>query len=149
MSSEPTDILSQHEVGTVVLTCIDFRFREFVVPLIRNTFGIDSWDEIKLAGGAKNISMPGKEGRRETTLDDIGLAVSAHHASTIILLTHQNCGKYAVEGHTFDDPAAERAFHEKELDNAGEIVKKAFPSAKVKLGYVHIDQNGAVKIDAR
>ena len=140
-------ILEQHRVDTVILACIDFRFREGLTPAIREAFNIDAWDEIKLAGGAKNISMPGKDSRREAVLDDLNLAVAAHHANTIILLNHQNCGKYASEGNTFDDRGTEHAFHEKELKEAGNVARQKFSNIKILLGYAYVDPTNAVRIE--
>ena len=141
-----TRILDQHQVGAVVLACIDFRFREGLAGAIREAFHIDAWDEVKLAGGAKNISMPRKEGRAETAFDDLALAISAHHAHTVILLNHQNCGKYAAEGHIFSDIISEQAFHTLELKKAGDITRKRFPAAIVLLGYASADPNDRIVI---
>ena len=140
-------ILDQHDVGAVVLTCIDFRFRSYLFQAIQTAFGIDAYDEIKLAGGAKNLSRPGKPGRQETALDDLGLAISAHHANTIILLNHQNCGKYASEGHSFSNQDEERSFHVSELRTAGEGAHARFPNATILLGYVFLDDTNKVQIE--
>lgn len=140
-------ILDQHEVGAAVVACIDFRFRENLASAIHTTFGIDAYDEIKLAGGAKNFSRPGKSGRHETALHDLELAINAHHAHTVILLTHQNCGKYASEGHSFTDADEERKFHIVELLTAGEVVRTQFPSVIVLLGYTYVDDNDVVRIE--
>jgi carbonic anhydrase len=140
-------ILDQHEVGAAVVACIDFRFRENLASAIHTTFGIDAYDEIKLAGGAKNFSRPGKPGRHETALHDLELAINAHHANTVILLTHQNCGKYASEGHSFTDAREERKFHTAELRTAGEIVRTQFPNVTVLLGYTYVSDADAVQIE--
>ena len=140
-------LIDQHEVGAVLLACIDFRFREGLTHAINQTFGITAWDEIKLAGGAKNISMPGKEGRMESVLNDLELAISTHRIKTILLLNHQDCGKYASEGYVFSDLPTEHIFHEQELRNAGGLIKKKFPDAAILLGYAYLDPNDQVRID--
>ena len=140
-------ILNQHDVGAVVLACIDFRFRSDLPNAIQTAFGIDGYDEIKLAGGAKNLSRPGKPGRQETVLDDIGLALGAHHAHTILLLNHQNCGKYASEGHSFPSQDEERSFHLSELRTAGTTARAHFPTATILLGYTYVDDADAVRIE--
>ena len=141
------NIFDQHDVGAVVLACIDFRFRHVFPNAIRTTFGIDAYDEIKLAGGAKNLSRPGKPGRQETALDDLGLAVSAHHAHTILLLNHQNCGKYASEGHSFSNQNEERSFHASELRTAGETARTHFSNIAILIGYVFVDDSNRVQIE--
>lgn len=147
MEKSSEQLLDRHEVGTAVLCCIDFRFRKQLPEALFVTFGADEYDEIKLAGGAKNVSSPDKPGRREAALDDIRLAVEKHRAKKIILLTHQNCGKYAAEGYAFTDPEAERAFHEKELRLAGDVAFSHFSDADISLGYVWVDKDDIVRID--
>lgn len=140
-------LLGQHEVAAVVVACMDFRFREQLPHAIFLSFGVNKYDEIKLAGGAKNISSPDKDGRRETVFDDVRLAVEKHRAKKIILLTHQNCGKYAAQGYAFTDPDTERVFHEKELRLAGDITFSHFMDAEILLGYAWVDHDDTVRID--
>ncbi len=147
MADSAKKLLEKHEVGTVVVTCMGFRFRKQLPNAIFQTFGIDDYDEIKLAGGAKNIASPDKEGRRAAIFDDIKLALEKHRAKKIILLTHQNCGKYAAEGYTFTDPDAERIFHEKELRLAGDITFSHFMDAEILIGYMRVDREETVRID--
>ena len=147
MAGSTKKLLERHEVGTVVVTCMDFRFRKQLPNAIFLAFGVDDYDEIKLAGGAKNIVSPDKEGRRVAIFDDIRIALEKHRAKKIILLTHQNCGKYAAEGYAFTDPDAERIFHEKELRLAGDITFSHFMDAEILLGYMHVDREETVRID--
>ena len=147
MASSAKKLLEQHEVGTVVVTCMDFRFRKQLPNAIFLTFGVEDYDEIKLAGGAKNIVSPDKEGRQVAVFDDIRIALEKHRAKKIILLTHQNCGKYAAEGYVFTDPEAERIFHEKELRLAGDITFSRFMDAEILLGYAWVDPEEKILID--
>ena len=147
MSAKEEKLLAKHEVGTVVVACIDFRFRKQLPNAIFQTFGVDDYDDPKLAGGAKNIASPDDDGRRKAILDDIALALDKYRAKQILLLNHQNCGKYAAEGHVFTDSGDERAFHEKELRLAGDITFSHFHDAKILLGYVWVDHDDTVRID--
>lgn len=147
MTASHKKLLSVHEVENVVVACIDFRFRHALHEAIREAFGIDHYDEIKLAGGAKNCSLPGVEARREVVRDDVALALEKHKAQRIILLNHENCGKYAAEGHTFGNFPDEKAFHYKELMAAGVWAKKHFPKAEVRLGFVYVTDDEKVKIE--
>lgn len=151
MAQTPKKLLEQHEVGAVVISCMDFRFRKQLSDAIFQTFGIEDYDEIKIAGGAKNIASPDKPGRFETALDDILLAVKKHGARKVVLLTHQNCGKYAEAKYVFTDPEIERVFHERELRLAGDILfsrlMDAESDAEILLGYAFVDKDNAVLID--
>lgn len=157
MTASHKKLLSVHEVENVVVACIDFRFRHALHEAIKEAFGIDHYDEIKLAGGAKNCSLPGVEApasakatadkRREVVRDDVALALEKHRAQRIILLNHENCGKYAAEGYTFGNFPDEKAFHCKELMAAGAWAKKHFPKAEVRLGFVYVTEDEKVKIE--
>ena len=141
--SPQKNILSEHEVSTVVLNCIDFRFRSGAPTALKKTFGVDTYDEIKLAGGAKNVATPGRsEARRVVVMEDIDLAIKAHHATRVILLNHQNCGKYASEGSKFTDMGAERTFHQEELARAAAIVQGSYPFAEVRTGFMYVEDDG-------
>ncbi|MEK7647250.1 MAG: carbonic anhydrase [Patescibacteria group bacterium] len=144
--NENEKLLDKHMVGTVVVACIDFRFRAQLQKALLEACGVSDYDLIKLAGGAKNISSPDKDARREIVFDDIALALRAHHANKIILLNHQNCGKYASEGHVFADSAAEKIFHEQELRRAGELATSQFGGTEIVLGYVWVGDNDKVAI---
>lgn len=141
------NILSRHKVETVVISCIDFRFRPGTAHALKETFGIDDYDIIELAGGGGNFVSFGKEARREIIFDDVALAINAHQVSRVIILTHQNCGKYSEEGHTFADFAAERKFHQKELRGAGSVLQARFPFLEIKLGFMYVDQDNLIKIE--
>lgn len=147
MSTSHKKTLAVHEVENVVVACIDFRFRHALHDAIENAFGIRHYDEIKLAGGAKNCSLPGVESRRDVVRDDVALALEKHRAQRIILLNHENCGKYAAEGHAFANFSDERQFHYKELIAAGRWAKKHFPNAEVRLGFVYVTDDDEVKIE--
>ncbi|MDO8500113.1 MAG: hypothetical protein Q7S66_05695 [bacterium] len=130
-----------------MVSCIDFRFRRQLPDAIFQAFSIDDYDDIKLDGGAKNIVFPDDEGRRKALLDDIFSSLKAHQAKQILLLNHQNCGKYASEGRVFTDSGEERAFHKKELRLAGDITFRHFPDAKILLGYAWVDHDDIVRVD--
>lgn len=147
MAQAAEKLLELHEVGAIVLSCMDFRFRKQLPEAIFAALGIDDYDEIKLAGGAKNIASPNKPGRLETVLDDIRLALEKHRVRKIVLLNHQNCGKYGSEGYTFIDAESERMFHEKELRLAGDVAFSHFSDAEIITGYAWIDKDDTVKID--
>ncbi|MBI2639385.1 MAG: hypothetical protein HYW90_00625 [Candidatus Sungbacteria bacterium] len=152
MQHDKVKLLERHEVGAVLLTCMDFRFRDSCrraafSGAVLKAFDIGDFDEIRLAGGAKNISSPDKPGRLETALDDLRLAVGKHHARRIVLITHQNCGKYAADGYVFTDSETERVFHERELRLAGNIVFRHFPETEILLGYARLDDDDTIHVE--
>lgn len=142
-------LLDQHETDAVVLACVDFRFRDKIAEAVRETFGIEHFDDIKLASGAGNLALVGRElpGREKAVLDDISLAVNGHHVKQVVLLTHETCGKYAELGHRFTDKDKEREFHAEELREASKRVTTIFPNVDVLLGFVYVEGDDTVKIE--
>ena len=147
MEQVQQNILSRHTVNTVVAICMDFRFYPHWDEALFRAFDIKEFDPVSLAGGAKNIALPGSPPRKEVMVEDIGLAVEKHHANTIILLTHQNCGKYAADGYTFTDFETERAFHHTELQKAAANIHAKFPSIKILPGFMYVNKENKVVIE--
>lgn len=147
--SHPKKLLNTHTVETAVVSCIDFRFNNFLHSAIEASFGVTEYDEIKLAGGAKNLSSPGKEERREVVAEDLLLAVEKHNVTKIILLTHENCGKYAADGNAFtpEEFEKEKAFHKKELSAAKDALTARFPGIETLLGFVYVTADDKVAIE--
>ncbi len=145
-----THRLSKHSVQNLVVSCIDFRFNNDMYDAIKNSFAIDEFDEIKLAGGAGNLALLGntREERKETVLADLELAIRAHQVTHIYLLTHHNCGAYALSGHAFPKELSidEREFHAAELQAARELIKEKFPDVHVHVGFVAVKPENILEI---
>lgn len=137
------EILDQHTTDAAVLACVDFRFWKGLPDAVQEAFGVTNYDDVKIAGGAGNLTAFSPE-RKQTTLDDLELAVKAHKVGKLILLTHQACGKYASIGETFDDPITEANFHTEQLHQAGKIAADFFPGVEVLLGFAHVADNKVV-----
>ncbi len=137
-------VKGRHAVEAVVVSCMDFRLYSGdlsanLFRAIRETFAIGDFDILTTAGGAKNTAA---------LLEDIGLALEKHHAKKVILLNHENCGKYASEGIVFsvEEKEKEKEFHAKELANAAKIVKERFPGADVITGYAVFKNDNSISI---
>jgi carbonic anhydrase len=149
--NETQNRLSQHTVQNLVISCIDFRFNNDLYDAVKKTFGISDFDEIKLAGGAGNLGLLGEKetSRQKTVLDDVALATKAHHVTDVYLLTHQNCGAYAMAGHAFSKElgADEQDFHTRELTSAKQTIATHFPDVTVHTGFVHVLPDNSIAIN--
>lgn len=148
METQNTNRLSKHHVENLVISCIDFRFKDDIGNAIKETFNISDYDEIKLAGASGNLAGLGTEERLKTVLADLSLAVSAHQVKNIYLLTHQNCGAYSKAGHSFPIELSpeEVDFHKNELESAKKIVIEKFPSVLVHTGFVEVESDDKLHI---
>lgn len=148
MSAPKEKFFSQHQTPVVVVGCMDFRFQEYISEAVQEAFEFSSFDKILLAGGAKNVTPEVEDYRMKTTLEDIKLAVEKHGVKSIVLLNHENCGKYASEGHTFANSEEEELFHKKELEKARKLLEKLFSEnyCQVLTGFLYVDEKGRVRI---
>ncbi len=132
--------LAKHQVKNLVVSCIDFRFRGDMHQALQDAFGIDDFDEIKLAGGGGNLATLGRGERCKMVLDDIGLALKAHGVENVYLINHQNCGAYALSGSAFPKEITdeEREYHRDELASAAAMVKELYPNVNVVTSWAHV-----------
>ncbi len=142
-------LLEQHKVGAVVVTCIDFRFHPQLPSALARDLGVEAYDLISLAGGAGNLALFGSQdvARRKVALGDIRTAVALHGASRVVLLNHQQCGKYAAAGREFPDLASERSYHTGELTTAARLAREQFPEVEVIPGFIRVDEKEQVIIE--
>jgi len=53
----PKELLSAHECGALVLTCMDFRFREATQQFVKDALGIEQFDgPISIPGTCKGLA---------------------------------------------------------------------------------------------
>lgn len=141
------DTLRQHHAEAVVLSCIDFRFTPFLRDIIERTLGISQFDLIQLAGGAKNLASPDSDARAAVVLEDLSLALRAHDTSIIVLVNHQQCGKYAEAGKRFNNLSEERAFHAEELTKAAYRIRREFPNIAIRGGFLFVNEMNDVAFE--
>ena len=139
-------ILSQHECRAVVLTCIDFRFAGGrSARAIEQAYGLgeNEYDIVAVPGGAQNLTKHKLALHyAESTQHALGVAIGLHHVSSIIVLSHQNCGALKAVGKIFgeEDVKAEIEFHQSLLTEARASVKTKWPQLVVEAGYIFVDE---------
>lgn len=134
----------KHTCEALVLCCIDFRFHEGFLDKVRTELGIESFDLVALAGGAKNLANPEKEFFREVVLRNIEISVKLHKIKKVILTNHIDCGAYGGSK-SFGSREEEINFHKTELSRARHIVRKQFPTLDT-LVYLVYKEGSEVKL---
>lgn len=124
----------KYRCDAAVLSCFDHRFdlgfRKFLKHI-----GISSADPIKVAGGAKCLASPDREGDREFVLEQIRKSMRLHGTMRVILMVHSDCGAYGgLAGKFAGDARAEAKHHEGELACAAANLAEAIPGIDVQ-GY--------------
>jgi carbonic anhydrase len=127
-----------YHADAAVLWCFDHRF-DLVFRKFLKRAGINHYDAIKVAGGAKLLASPEQEAERDFVLDQIRKSIRLHGTPLVILMVHSDCGAYgglrAFDGKT----AAEAEHHRRELEIASAKLKATIPQIEVQTYFVDFD----------
>jgi len=125
-----------HNCEAVVLTCIDFRFWRETLEFVEKELGLADFDFPSLPGSAKAVNecVSGED----LAISCIGVPIDLHHAQTVVIVNHQDCGAYGGSKKFDGDANAEQVFHEKELKKAKAIILEKYPDKEVMLVYARL-----------
>jgi carbonic anhydrase len=135
--------MENHQKVSTVVMCIDYRFWPHVLPMLEKRYG--EFDLIEIAGSIKNISSSSNPTERKILLSNIKTSIMLHHTETIILTNHQDCGAYGGSGR-FVSLDQEMRFHQQELGEARDYVRKHFPGHKVETIFISRDNKGTISL---
>ena len=121
-------------VNNIVISCIDFRFRNKISKKIEETLKGEA-DLVSLAGASKSLIDPKSQ---EVVLTQLQIANDLHHIKTVHILDHMDCGAYGGSA-KFKSQEEETAMHEEKLREAAGIIKDKFPQLETKLYIVGFD----------
>ncbi len=129
----PDGQMQKHHCSTVVVGCIDFRFREANDAFVEETFKDKDFDTINFPGGGKNFVADTPE--RESFVKAIEkVCVGLHDVKRIVIMNHWDCGAYGGSKH-FHDAAAEEAQHVQDLEIARAFLQERFPDLEIVIAY--------------
>ncbi len=111
-----------HKADAIVITCIDFRFQEYINNWLNKNFKPKTYDRGAFAGAAKSL---------DTILTQIELAYRLHHVKKAIIINHEDCGAYGKE-ETVDH-------HIRDLRQVKKHILEKFPNLEVETYYLHLD----------
>ena len=114
--------MANHHCQTLAVTCIDFRFQEYINRWISENLPPKSYDRVALAGCVRNFDI---------TLEQIRISKRLHDIKEVVLINHEDCGAY-IEQDTHEK-------HSRDLRDAKAAVKSEFPDLKIKTFYLHLD----------
>lgn len=108
--------MSDHYCEAVIVTCIDFRFQDYVNKWIGENFTAKSFDRVAIAGGVFDLDY---------ILKQIEISKRLHHIKKVILINHEDCGAYGEEGthekHIMDLEEAKRI-----IESPGDLSIEAY-----------------------
>lgn len=114
--------MSDHGCEAVIVTCIDFRFQEYINNWISEKFSLKTFDRVAIAGGVFDFDYVAKQ---------IEISKRLHHIKKAVLINHEDCGAYGEAG------TAEK--HSEDLKNAALKIKDQYPDLEVETYYLHLD----------
>jgi len=123
---------------TIVLSCLDYRVIAGLPAWLAAQGLAGRFDLVAAAGGAKNLASPRRGGDRDFILEQFAIAGRFHALEEVILIIHEDCQAYGGR-QAFGAPGQERAHHEQELRQAGEIVRAKLPHLRVRLVFAPLD----------
>ncbi|HEY3937846.1 MAG TPA: carbonic anhydrase [Bryobacteraceae bacterium] len=138
----------QYFCDAAVVWCFDNRFQLGFSKFLKR-IGIVNPDPIKIAGGAKSLSSPENEMDREFVLEQIRKSIQLHGTKLAILMLHSDCGAYGgLAGMFGGDTQAEAEHHERELQHASTILKRAISDIEVRAYFVDFEAIWSIELTA-
>ncbi len=114
--------MGSHTCNSLVLTCIDFRFQEYINDWIGENLEPKSFDRVAFAGAVYDQEMAFKQ---------VEVSHRLHQIKKAILINHEECGAYGSEG------TPER--HAKDLRALKKRLEESIPGLEVETFYLHLD----------
>ncbi|MBI4363564.1 MAG: hypothetical protein HY545_01825 [Candidatus Doudnabacteria bacterium] len=116
-----------HKAQAIVLSCIDFRFRNAVNQFVEQ-LGISDFDLKSDAGGVKQIVEKTSAG--DWILKNFEIAFDLHDVERVILINHEDCGAYGGSK-KFANSKEEINFQNQQLKLAVDILKQKYPDKQI------------------
>lgn len=114
--------MSDHHCEAVVVTCIDFRFQEYINKWIAEKFTPRSFDRVAIAGGVFDLDY---------VLKQVEISKRLHCINKVVLINHEDCGAYGEAG------TAEK--HAQDLKNTASKITEQYPDIEVETYYLRLD----------
>lgn len=114
--------MHDHSCESLIVTCIDFRFQEFINNWILENYEPKTFDRAAIAGGVFDFAY---------VLKQIEISHRLHHIKKVVLVNHEDCGAYGEA----DTPQK----HAEDLRNAATKIKNQYADLAVQTYYLNLD----------
>lgn len=114
--------MNNHGCEAAIVTCIDFRFQEFINNWITRNFSPKTFDRISIAGGVFDFDY---------VLKQVEISKRLHHIKKVALINHEDCGAYGEAG------TPEK--HAEDLKKAVALIKQQYPDLEVQICCLLLD----------
>ena len=114
--------MEKHRCKAIVVTCIDFRFQQYIEAWEKENLSEYSFDKVALAGAIFDFF---------TVIKQIDASHKLHGVKKVVLINHEDCGAYGQLG-TYQR-------HKHDLLEAKKKIGAVFPTIEVTTLYLHIN----------
>jgi hypothetical protein len=138
-----SDLASLHTASTLVINCVDFRWRDEVSRFLNDTLNLqDQYDEIALPGASLAFVTKDKPHWTQTIDDVIDIVKKLHNIQHVIFIDHMGCGAYrALLGDSMKDDKVEKQAHINTFQQAREKMARSFSTLQVSTWLLGLDGN--------
>lgn len=132
-----------HKAKAVLLTCIDFRFHKYVQKWLEDNNYLGHIDEVSVAGATRDLVKPLESFHKDALMRQFEISVKLHQPDEIILLDHQDCGGYAMDGTipSAQEVEADKQQHVQYAAEAKKLMEEKFPGILVTSKYIDLQGN--------
>lgn len=118
----------------LVLSCIDYRFMDETIKLLKKDCCVDYFDHTILAGASLGYNQNTYECWKKTFIEHLELAIELHDIKKIIVVDHEDCGAYKLF-YPDIEPRLERKYHYINITDFIKSIKELYPDIPVE-GYL-------------
>ena len=122
-----------YKCDAAIVWCFDNRFELALRKFIKKT-GVNFFDPIRVAGGAKCLAGDDGEADRHFVLEQIRTSMRLHRTDTVLLMLHSDCGAYGGLAAFAGDAEKEAENHRLDLHRAIDFLQDEIPQLNVR-GY--------------
>ena len=128
----------RYTADAAVVWCFDHRF-DLVLHKLLKKIGVESFDPILVAGGAKNLASPPNDNDRQFVLDQIRSSMRLHGTKNVILMLHSDCGAYGGLAAFNNDVSLEAENHRREMHKAVAALQAEIPELAIRSFFVDFE----------
>lgn len=101
--------------------------------------GVEFFDPIMVAGGAKCLAGDDLESDRQFVLEQIRKSIRLHGTQQVLLMLHSDCGAYGGLGAFDNDTAREAEHHRQDLHRAVDFLQAEIPGLTIRGFFVDFE----------
>jgi hypothetical protein len=110
-----------------------------VLHKLTKRIGVEYFDPILVAGGAKCLAGSDLERDRQFVLEQIRKSIRLHGTKTVLLMLHSDCGAYGGLAAFENDTTREAENHRNDLHRAVDFLQAQIPELTIRGFFVDFD----------